>query len=99
LSGYSDFNYAKEAILQGTEDYLLKPVTEKDLLATVGRVMDKLHKEWQEVISTQRLTYARSKKSLPLLRGNLLNDLLQGRKLSEAIASRENAYAGTPRFP
>jgi len=83
LSGYSDFNYAKEAILQGTEDYLLKPVTETDLLATVSRVKDKLQREWEEVVSRQRLSYT-LKENLPLLRGNLLNDLLQGRKMSEA---------------
>ncbi|MDQ0871846.1 two-component system response regulator YesN [Paenibacillus sp. V4I3] len=82
LSGYSDFNYAKEAILQGSEDYLLKPVTEQALLATVSRVMEKLQKEWETVISTQRLTYT-FKENLPLLRGNLLNDLLQGHKISE----------------
>ncbi|MDU0204500.1 MULTISPECIES: response regulator [Paenibacillus] len=82
LSGYSDFNYAKEAILQGTEDYLLKPVTEPDLLAAVGRVMEKLQSEWQEVFSKQRLSYT-VKENLPLLRGNLLSDLLQGRKLTE----------------
>lgn len=82
LSGYSDFNYAKEAILQGTEDYLLKPVTEQDLLAAVGRVMEKLRDEWQEVFSKQRLSYT-VKENLPLLRGNLLSDLLQGRKLTE----------------
>lgn len=82
LSGYSDFNYAKEAILQGSEDYLLKPVTEQALLATVSRVMEKLQKEWETVISTQRLTYT-LKENLPLLRGNLLNDLLQGHKISE----------------
>ncbi|TXK74851.1 response regulator [Paenibacillus sp. N3.4] len=82
LSGYSDFNYAKEAILQGTEDYLLKPVTEQDLLATVKRVMDKLQKEWETVFSAQRLTYT-FKENLPLLRGNLLQDLLQGQHVSE----------------
>ncbi|KRF30542.1 response regulator [Paenibacillus sp. Soil787] len=82
LSGYSDFNYAKEAILQGSEDYLLKPVTEQALLATVSRVMGKLQKEWEAVISTQRLMYT-FKENLPLLRGNLLNDLLQGHQISE----------------
>lgn len=97
LSGYSDFNYAKEAILQGTEDYLLKPVTEKDLLATVGRVMDKLQKEWQEVISTQRLTYT-FKENLPLLRGTLLNDLLQGRKLSEQSLQEKMHMLELPDF-
>ncbi|SDO01835.1 two-component system, response regulator YesN [Paenibacillus sp. yr247] len=97
LSGYSDFNYAKEAILQGTEDYLLKPVTEKDLLATVKRVMDKLQKEWQEVFSKQRLTYT-VKENLPLLRGNLLNDLLQGRKLTEQSLREKMQMLELPDF-
>jgi two-component system response regulator YesN len=82
LSGHSDFHYAKEAILHQTEDYLLKPVTEQDLLDTVKRVMDKLKREWEEVVSRQRLTYT-LKENLPLLRGNLLHDLLQGLKMSE----------------
>lgn len=83
LSGYSDFNYAKEAIVHQTEDYLLKPVTEANLVETVQRVMGKLQREWEEITSKQRLAYA-LKENLPLLRGNLLHDLLQGRKLSHA---------------
>lgn len=81
LSGYSDFNYAKEAIQYQTQDYLLKPVTEADLLNTLQRVIDKLKKEWEEVVSNQRLTYT-LRENLPLLRGNLLHDLLQGRRMS-----------------
>ena len=83
LSGYSEFKYAKEAILHQTEDYLLKPVKETELLSTIGRVMDKLRAEWEEVVSRQRLAYA-LKENLPLLRASLLNDLLQGRQLSES---------------
>ncbi|WP_238403237.1 response regulator transcription factor [Paenibacillus mesophilus] len=83
LSGYSDFNYAKEAILYRTEDYLLKPVTERALVDTVQRVMEKLRKEWEEVVSKQRLAYT-LKEHMPTLRGTLLNDLLQGRKLADS---------------
>jgi two-component system response regulator YesN len=81
LSGHSDFKYAKEAILHQTEDYLLKPVTEKDLLQTVQRVIDKLKREWEEVISSQRIALT-LQENLPMLRGNLLNDLLQGRRIT-----------------
>jgi two-component system response regulator YesN len=78
LSGYSEFEYAKQAMQFQTEDYLLKPVKTDDLLATVARVLRKLEQEWEEVISSQRITYT-LKEHLPLLRANLLHELLQGR--------------------
>ncbi|MDQ1910762.1 response regulator [Paenibacillus sp. GD4] len=83
LSGYSEFEYAQEALRYGTEDYLLKPVKEPELVAAVGRVMEKLREEWQEVVSRQRLTYT-LKENLPLLRSTLLSDVLQGLRMSEA---------------
>ncbi len=97
LSGFSDFNYAKEAILQKTEDYLLKPVTEHDLLTTIQRIIDKLTEEWNEVVSKQRLLYT-FKENLPLLRGNLLNDLLQGRQFQEASLREKMQMMGLPDF-
>ncbi|MEF3306120.1 response regulator transcription factor [Paenibacillus sp. GYB003] len=84
LSGHSDFHYAKEAILYRTENYLLKPVTERDLIEAVRRVMDKLRAEWEEIVSRQRLDYT-LKEHLPALRSNLLGELLQGRRLSPEL--------------
>ena len=37
LSGYDDFNYAKQAINIGVEDYLLKPITRMHLLSVWRR--------------------------------------------------------------
>jgi len=42
LSGYSDFNYAKEAISLEVHDYLLKPVDEDELLEAAKRISVKL---------------------------------------------------------
>lgn len=38
LSGYDDFNYAKQAINIGVEDYLLKPITKKALLERLEEI-------------------------------------------------------------
>ncbi|TNJ68080.1 response regulator [Paenibacillus hemerocallicola] len=97
LSGYSDFNYAKEAILYRTEDYLLKPVTEQALIETVRRVMEKLRLEWEEVVSRQRLASA-LKEHMPTLRGSLLGDLLQGRKLAGSALGDSMQMLGLEHF-
>ncbi len=38
LTGYADFEYAREAIRQGVFDYLLKPVSEEKLSAILERI-------------------------------------------------------------
>ena len=38
LSGYSEFEYAKQAITLGVTDYLLKPITSEKLMEVVKRV-------------------------------------------------------------
>ncbi|GIP38038.1 hypothetical protein J31TS4_13180 [Paenibacillus sp. J31TS4] len=82
LSGHAEFGYAQEAIQHGTADYLLKPVSDEELLATVARQVEQLKSEWAELTSVRRLT-STFKEHLPLLRSNLLNELLQGRRMGE----------------
>lgn len=82
LSGYSDFHYAKKAIQNQVEDYLLKPVTEEELLQTVSRLRQKMFDEWEQVISVRNLTMTLHE-NMPLLKGNLLTELLQGHIRSE----------------
>ena len=43
VSGYSDFEYTKEAIRHGVVDYLLKPVNKVEL----SGVMIRLHEQWK----------------------------------------------------
>lgn len=53
LSGYADFNYAKEAIRLGVVEYLLKPIDFDELKACILRVTDKVHeKETQKRLET-----------------------------------------------
>ena len=45
LSGHDEFEYAKQAIAIGVEDYLLKPVTSGTLMETLNEIADRIDKE------------------------------------------------------
>jgi len=82
LTGYAEFEYAKKAIELHAIDYFIKPVRDDVLLATVGKIVDKRKNERQQ---HQMLTYTTSvvHQNLPLLRENLLLDLLQASSVSK----------------
>ena len=45
LSGYDDFNYAREAISLGVQEYMLKPITAKELREVLDRISQRLREE------------------------------------------------------
>ena len=45
LSGYDDFNYAKQAINIGVEDYLLKPITKNALIERLTEIRSRYEDE------------------------------------------------------
>lgn len=47
LTGYADFKYAQEAIRQEVFDYLLKPVSDEDLGAVLGKLSIKLRQKYE----------------------------------------------------
>lgn len=48
LSGYDDFEYAKEAISIGVAEYLLKPISSIELIKTLGEIRKQIEKEQQQ---------------------------------------------------
>lgn len=48
LSGYNEFEYAKEAINIGITEYLVKPISGAKLLETVKKVAETIREEWQQ---------------------------------------------------
>jgi two-component system response regulator YesN len=48
LSGYNEFDYAKQAISIGVTDYLLKPISSAKLIEAVLKVKDMINKEKEE---------------------------------------------------
>ncbi|PWW00862.1 two-component system response regulator YesN [Paenibacillus cellulosilyticus] len=45
LTGYDDFNFARDALRFGAVDYVLKPVEEEEMLSTMARVIQSCDKE------------------------------------------------------
>lgn len=88
LTGYAEFEYAKHALVVQTEDYLLKPVSDDDLLQVVQRVVLKLDKEWEETSSHRRAVQT-LRENLPILQGRLLYDLLQGRRFTLGLLAEK----------
>ncbi|MBD2872513.1 response regulator transcription factor [Paenibacillus arenilitoris] len=89
LSGYADFNYAKQAIAHSVDGYILKPIDEDELDAYVERIGEQLKLSSAKQESTEQTT--------ALLREELLQQLASG-KPSAAYADGEELkrLLGTP---
>lgn len=48
VSGYDDFEYARQAIRIGVEQYLLKPITKAMLIKTLNEVQEKIQSEREQ---------------------------------------------------
>ena len=65
LSGYDDFNYAKQAISIGVEDYLLKPITKNALIERISELRsryehEKTQKEYYEKFQREMQAYEKN---------------------------------------
>lgn len=65
LSGYDDFNYAKQAIGIGVEDYLLKPITKNALIERLSEIRsryehEKTQKEYYEKFQREMQAYGKN---------------------------------------
>ena len=70
ITGYSEFEYAQRAVQLGVEDYLLKPLRQKDLEAVLTKIRDKYHArmETDAARSSYDRNRQREKDSHPLCR-------------------------------
>lgn len=85
LSGYDDFDYAKEAIRIGVTEYLLKPVSSAMLLEHLQEVSETIRKERED--QTLKETYLQEmRENEELIKMKFLGELLSGEmSLSAAL--------------
>ncbi|MDR1174820.1 MAG: helix-turn-helix domain-containing protein [Treponema sp.] len=55
LSGHDEFEYAREAILVGVEEYLLKPVSAQDMIKTLDRIAKRIDAEKGNLLNIENL--------------------------------------------
>ncbi|MDR1638749.1 MAG: response regulator [Clostridiales bacterium] len=74
ISGYRDFEYAKQAVMAKAVDYLLKPFSSESLQAAMGKAIDALNKNLKssDFINSSDMEASRFKYDLQALQSSLL---------------------------
>ena len=86
LSGYGEFDYAKEAIKIGVTDYLTKPITGEQLLEALNKVKQKLDKkkrQEEDIKKLQKNIKTQMKNMRYQFFGNLIRGKISVSKLME----------------
>ncbi|RED61886.1 response regulator [Cohnella lupini] len=92
LSGHAEFEYVQEGLKHKVSHYLLKPVKDEELIAAVREAVDGLLAE-KEQLRTYIQSQSSIHRNLPVLRANLLNNLIQGRSWNgRKLAEELNLY-------
>lgn len=84
LSGYADFQYAQAALQHQVAEYLLKPVSDAEITEAVLKVSAKLRADREAYLHRQRQQQLFNH-HLPLLRSNVMLDLLNGKRFPAAV--------------
>ena len=91
LSGFDEFDYAKEAIRLEVDEYILKPIDAEELAQVFLRLKSSLDEEISQRQDIQRLQQF-YEENLPLMRQQLLSGLLTGRLMPDFIRQKTQEY-------
>ena len=78
LSGHDEFEYARKAISIGVEEYLLKPVSSRDMIAALDKIAARIDEEKEKLLSIEHLK-KQAQSHADILRERWLLDLVHGR--------------------
>ena len=78
LTGFDEFEYAKEAVHLEIEEYILKPINANELSECLKRLKNVLDKEREEKLNVRKLEQYYTD-SLPVLPTTFLCSLVEGR--------------------
>ncbi|MDR2246643.1 MAG: response regulator transcription factor [Treponema sp.] len=85
LSGHDEFEYAREAISIGVEEYLLKPLSSRDMLTALDKIARRIDEEKEKVLNMEHLR-RQVLSHADILRERWLQDFVSGKiPAAEAI--------------
>jgi two-component system response regulator YesN len=87
ISGYTDFDYAKQAVQLGAFDFVVKPFTEEEIMETVLKAKDQIVQERLQLMSVREMEI-KLRESLPVLRQEYFALLVNHRTTWESAAKR-----------
>lgn len=88
VTGYRDFDFAKEAIKLGTFEYLLKPTKIEELNGAVSRAVKELRNRTNVFTEVEKMRDI-YKKNLPLIKEKLLYNMIYGNCEDEVATLKE----------
>ncbi|PYI56251.1 response regulator [Paenibacillus flagellatus] len=77
LTGFSQFDYAQKAVQYGAFDYLLKPVSDRELLDCIDRAIRQRQRETEQLLFQETLK-KQYEEGLAVIRQTFLRKLLAG---------------------
>lgn len=80
LTAYADFEYAQRAIKHNIQGYMVKPVEDQSLIEQMAAIVAIVQEERKNQYSFERAMQT-IRQHLPRLQSDLMNDLLQGKRM------------------
>lgn len=90
-SGFDDFEFAREAVHLEAEEYLLKPISAKDMENVFRKIKDKLDQEFSEHRNLSKLSEY-YQKSLPAMQEQLVVSILEGKITGDRAKNMLETY-------
>ena len=87
ISGYDEFEYAKQAVRYQVMEYILKPVTPAELTEVLQKARESLDEKYSRSRTLKKLKGAYLS-NRPLLRGRFLNSLLRGNERLDSLEEK-----------
>ena len=90
-SGFDDFEFAREAVHLEAEEYLLKPISSKDMENVFGKIKKKLDEEFNQHRNVNKL-YEYYRKRLPAMQEQFVMGVLEGKITGERLKNMMEMY-------